>query len=181
MVFMLKPAKPQSTHSPRHAQAQRFSRLLRGASVLALSWLPFLGACTISLPFKYPEPVGTGSPEDRLLVSVTHAKLHPDKRAAFDEQTMVVFNAMAHHPGVVAYAIRRELFGNQVWTVSVWRDDASRMKFFMSEVHQRAIYMSEDAIETVRYKRVTIQRSELPLSWGRALALLAESEKPQKP
>jgi cytochrome c553 len=52
------------------------------------------------------------------------------------------------------------LLGQQVWTLSVWRDQASRMRFFMSEGHQRAIYMSQDAIESVRYKRIEVQRSE---------------------
>lgn len=137
-----------------------------------LASLPLLGACTISMPLSYGPTGREGLPEDRLQVSITHATLYPDKRRVFDEQTMLVYREMDKQPGLVAYAIRRELFGNQVWTISVWRDQDSRMRFFMSDVHQRAIYMSQDAIESVRYKRIDVRRSELPLSWHRVERIL---------
>jgi hypothetical protein len=144
-------------------------------SVIALmASLPLLGACTISMPFTYGPLGNIGVPEELLQVSITHATLYPDKRDVFDQQTMVVYREMDKQSGLVAYGIRRELFGNQVWTVSVWRDHESRMKFFMSDVHQRAIYMSQDAIETVRYKRIDVQRRELPLTWDRVEQILKQ-------
>jgi hypothetical protein len=151
----------------------RAKRLSPVRSLMAvIASVPLLGACSISMPFTYAPSAKKGLPQDRLQVSITHATLHPDKRGIFDEQTMLVYREMDQQAGLVAYAIRRELFGNQVWTVSVWRDHESRMKFFMSDVHQRAIYMSQDAIETVRYKRVEMQRSELPLGWDKVKQML---------
>lgn len=150
-------------------------------AVIILGCLPWVGACTVSMPYRSVERGETGSPDEKLLVSVTHATLDPSKRAPFDEHTMLVNSAMASQPGLVAYSLRRELLGNDVWTYTIWRDEASRTNFFMSEQHRQAMASGSGAIETMRYKRMEIRRSELPFSWSRALQLLNESADSKKP
>jgi heme-degrading monooxygenase HmoA len=174
---------PLDDQAPPDSQAGPPSWLSRFTmrTLVALACLPWLGACTVSMPYRSVERGATGSPDDKLLVSVTHATLDPDKRAPFDRHTMLVNSAMLAQPGLVAYSLRRELLGNDVWTLTIWRDEASRTNFFMSEQHQQAMASGSGAIETMRYRRMEIRRSELPFSWDRALQLLNESADRKKP
>jgi heme-degrading monooxygenase HmoA len=81
---------------------------------------------------------------------------------------------MATQPGLIGYSARRELFGSEAWTMSVWASDAARARFVRSAVHQEAIAKSEPAIVTVRLKRLNMARKDVPRDWAGVLALLAQ-------
>ncbi len=157
--------------SSKTSFARLFKRLL---SVLAL--LPVLNGCAISTPF--PDLAG-GPPElaDKPVVLVlTHITVNTDNRTEFDVQTKMVIKSLSKQPGLLGYSARRELFGNQGWTLSVWENDAMRAQFVGSAIHQQAILKSAPAIVSVGFKRLTLPRSKLPANWNEALALLATPE-----
>ncbi|MEM6532705.1 MAG: hypothetical protein AAF654_08770 [Myxococcota bacterium] len=129
-------------------------------------------ACVVGTPWKRFEP-----PTGPVLVSITHAVLNPNARDAFDDYVFVVADAMdrGEIPGLVGYRIRKEVFGDEVWTMSAWRSAKDLSAFVRSEVHARAIRAGRGAIVTMTSKRVTLSADEIPLGWDRAEALLADS------
>lgn len=119
-----------------------------------LPLLFFLG-CTLSRPVSGPgydrsqkrfkHPAGS-----ELVVAVTNARLHYWRRGPFDRYTQEVYAKMDTHEGYLGGAIKREIFGREVWTFTVWRDKAALKKFVHSAGHLNAMYMAMEAIEVMR-------------------------------
>lgn len=152
--------------------AHLFTALRALLPALGLSLL--LGACALSTPFPRIDPSAAGKPDDAVVLVLTHIVVAGDRRDEFDRQTRRVIDSMATQPGLIGYSARRELFGNEAWTMSVWDSDAARARFVRSAVHQEAIAKSEPAIVTVRLKRLNMARKDVPRDWAAALALLAQ-------
>lgn len=145
----------------------------RGRAVALLSALTMLlKACAVGLPV----PQVSADADAPLVLVLTRVVVDGAQRAEFDRQTRRVIASMDQHPGLLGYAARRELFGNQGWTMSVWADDASRAAFVRSAVHRQAIARSLPALITVELKRLTVPRRELPTDWDAVLRLLADPE-----
>ena len=140
-----------------------------------------LGGCAAETPFRgpgYDAKRGViGGVGDKLVVSVTAAAVKdtPEARAVFWDYVDQVEASLPDRPGFVGYSKRRELFGNTAWTLTVWADSASLIAFIDSEPHRTAIRAASDSFDDARFARVTVDRSEVPVSWERALALLETS------
>ena len=139
----------------------------------------FASGCTVGKPFRGPgfEPgrgVTLEEAGDTVLVAITHTVLNRDRmaRRAFGRHLWKVVDAMPEQPGLVGYSVRRELFGDEAWTLSVWVDEASLEGFVRSEAHRNAIAVGGRALESVRFARIELEAEELPLEWPRALELL---------
>lgn len=160
----------------RHATCAAPARFVAGrrfvAMTLVASLALLLKSCTVGLPV----PQVTADAEAPVVLVVTRVVVDTAQRAEFDRQTRRVMASMDQHPGLLGYAARRELFGNQGWTMSVWTDDASRAAFVRSAVHREAIARSLPALITVELKRLTVPRTELPADWDAVLRLLADPD-----
>ncbi len=152
--------------------------LTRMRAVVAVVSALALSGCSISTPFR-----GSGYDTDRgvildggdtVYVSITHAVLAKDRRlrSTFWTHVRRVEASLQQRPGFVAYSMRRQLFGNEAWTMTVWADESSVKAFINSDAHQRAIGSAAAALTAAHFARVELQREELPLSWERALELL---------
>jgi len=142
--------------------------------VLLLLLVPALGACTIALPYR--DLSGGRAPESPTrVVALTYAVLDAAKRAPFDRGSAEVMRSLPQQPGIVGYRLRREIFGDAVWTMTVWESDAAWAAFVRSPVHLAAIREGSGAIRQGRFAHVEVPASETPLSWKRALEVL-ESE-----
>ncbi|MDJ0951410.1 MAG: hypothetical protein QNJ94_21065 [Alphaproteobacteria bacterium] len=137
-----------------------------------------LGGCAISTPFRGPgyDPNKgvTLEGEGKVVVSLTEAVLRADgeRRPVFWANVGRVEASLEGREGLVGYAMRRQLFGNQAWTMTVWADEASLIAFVESAAHQTAIREAGGALEAARFARVAIDREDIPISWERALELL---------
>ncbi|AOF82336.1 antibiotic biosynthesis monooxygenase family protein [Methyloversatilis sp. RAC08] len=140
--------------------------MVAGLSALA-------GACALSTPFPRIDRAVAGEADDTVVLVLTHIIVDGARRDEFDRQTRRVIDSMSTQPGLIGYSARRELFGNEAWTMSVWASDAARARFVRSAVHQEAIAKSESAIVTVRLKRLNMARKDVPRDWAAALELLA--------
>ncbi len=150
-----------------------FSRMASRALV-ALAVVPLLSACAISTPFpRLKEVLGEGA-DDPVVVVLTHIVVNSDQRSEFDRQTRRVLDSLPSHNGMLGYSARRQIFGSEAWTMSVWASDADRAEFVRSAVHQEAIAKSAPAIVNIQLKRLTLARKNVPAGWPRALELLAE-------
>lgn len=161
------------------ARRRRLSLLTLALLVLGAACLE---GCTIARPFEGPgwDPDGgvTLAGPDRVAVALTHATLDKALRDPFDEHSERVVDSLleGRHPGLIAFSTRRELIGDEVWTMTVWRDAPDLQRFFTSDVHGEAMSTASDAILRIHTRRLTLSRKELPLTWERALALLVEAQ-----
>ena len=149
------------------------------------SALAVLGGCTISTPFKGPgynrgAGVAFDQSTDTVVVALTHAVVGKD-RDNFDRGVSRVVDSLAQQPGLIGYSLRRELFGNEAWTLTVWRDEASLDAFVRSSAHQQAIRSGAAELVAANFRRLELPASEIPIDWEHALEYLATSQKAYKP
>ena len=149
-----------------------FSRM-ESRALMALAVVPLLGACAISTPFPRLKMSGAGA-DDQVVVVLTHIVVDANQRSEFDRQTRRVIDSLPSHSGMLGYSARRQIFGNEAWTMSMWASDADRAGFVRSAVHQEAIAKSAPAIVNIQLKRLSLTRKDVPAGWPRALELLAE-------
>jgi hypothetical protein len=149
----------------------------RGASAVLLSTLAaLLNACAIGTPWPRLAPVSAGAADDTVALVLTRVVVDAKQRGEFDRQNRRVLASMDQHAGLVGYAARRQLFGNQGWTMSVWLNDEARAAFVRSAVHREAIARSMPALLTVELKRLTVARKDLPADWDAVLRMLADPD-----
>jgi len=84
-------------------------------------------------------------------------------------------------PGLITYSLRREIFGTQEWTMTVWKSTDTRDAFGGSPAHRGAMKLTSILVNDFNVQRFVMRRDELPLSWTDALAKLsvARTEKEQ--
>ncbi len=133
----------------------------------------FLTGCAISTPQRLAPTEPGDSPDMRVYVSITQARVRPEHRAEFGELTRRVAALLEQGPpGLVSHSIRRELLGSQAWTLTAWRSPEARDLFAALPAHVEAMAAGRRLFSELRVKRLELRRDELPLSWARALALL---------
>ena len=135
-----------------------------------------LTGCAISTPWPRPALAGADRSDDLVVLVLTRVVVDPEQRGEFDRQNSRVMASMNSHPGLIGYAARRELFGDQGWTLSVWANDEARAAFVRSAVHREAIAKSLPALRGVELKRLTVARKDLPANWDQVLRLLADPD-----
>lgn len=150
---------------------------LLGALTLATAALAALTGCTIATPYRAGSESAPPSPDARRVVVITHAVLDRQARAEFDRQTRRVAESLRGQPGLIGYSLRRELLGDEVWTMTEWRDEAARARFVASPIHREAMAGGASALRSVRFARIELPAAQLPLTWSRALELLEQHER----
>ena len=164
-----------------HSQLPRLPRAVV-ALLLALA-PPLLTGCTAARPFVGPgyEPgrgVVDAEAGDTVVVALTTATLDSARRLAFDAHVSEVLRELPGHEGLIGFSARKELFGDRVWTMTVWRDEESLDRFVDSTVHRRAMSAGSPAMVSFRSRSLEVPVDEVPLAWGRAIELLDEADDP---
>jgi heme-degrading monooxygenase HmoA len=147
---------------------------LRIISISALGLV--LGGCAISTPFKGPGfadgRVKDSAPDARVVVSFTYAKVNDEQRAVFFDHVDRVVKSLPAQSGLIGYSIRRELLGDQVWTMTVWRSEEDRARFVLAQTHAEAMRAGMPALMAVRFARTEWPADQVPPSWKKAEDLL---------
>jgi heme-degrading monooxygenase HmoA len=135
-----------------------------------------LTGCTLSTPFHYRDPAATQNVGE-VVIGITHIVLKQDSkaRATFWEAERRVDSVMLDQPGLIGYAKRLEVFGDEAWTMSAWVDSASLNAFVRSDAHQKAMADARNSYVDARFARTTIPSHRVPLSWVEVLAILERS------
>lgn len=174
---------PQSAElAPSNLVKDRLPRRLFMIAMLAgitVGLAPvFMGGCTIARGFDGPG-FDDGSvqsiPADQpVTVMLTYGKLDGDKREPFDRYVGIIDDALPQSPGLIGYSLRKELFGDEVWTMSVWDSQDSLWRFVYGDVHGAA--MSEASEASIIFTSALFERpaGEIPLDWEEAEQILAE-------
>jgi heme-degrading monooxygenase HmoA len=153
---------------------------LRTLSLTALAAL--VTGCSVSMPFKWvdglshQQGIDNGTSNEQVIVAITHGTIDPEKRKSFDEAAFRVLDSLPAQSGLVGYSVRRQLFGKEVWTATVWTDEASIQRFVRAPAHAQAVSQSGSAVQQLRYTRLNIRRAELPISWDRLLQAVQANE-----
>lgn len=137
----------------------------------------WLSGCAIGTPWPRIESRPEAGAQAPVVLVLTRVVVDGPNRSEFDRQNRRVLDSMPTHPGLIGFAARRELFGNQGWTMSVWVDDEARRRFVGSTVHREAMQQARPSLLTVDTRRLTVARQDLPQGWEQALALLAHPDR----
>lgn len=133
-----------------------------------------LAGCTVATPFK-----GTIArldvPEDQpVYVGLTEVVLGDDraKNKVFWRQIDSVYDSLDGQAGLLGYSVRRELFGNTGWTMTVWEDAAAMRSFVQGPAHRAARAAASDAVFVSTFYSAEFKAGEVPLAWDDAINLL---------
>ncbi|HEX4871293.1 MAG TPA: antibiotic biosynthesis monooxygenase family protein [Nevskiaceae bacterium] len=150
---------------------RRWRSRLAGSAAVLIGALG-LGACSIGTPYRSLEGPAAGGER---VVALTHARLGEDAaaRGRFWEGVWRVEGALARQPGLVGHRLRRSLLGREVWTMTVWQDEASLEAFVRSPLHQQAMREGVAALSFIETARLRLPAERLPPSWDEAEAALA--------
>jgi len=149
---------------------------LLACASLACAWLAT--ACRVATPFRGPgldddQGVRAEVPET-VVVALTAGRIEVGGAGRFAARLDEVLSVLPANDGLVAFTVRRELFGSRVWTMSAWRDDDSLDRFLASPEHVRAVRDGGIPRSSVDFVRVALPKALLPLSWPQAERLLAD-------
>ncbi len=133
--------------------------------------------CAVSSPFRGPGVSRWSGrlnldPEQSVVVAWTQARLDPDRRKSFDQATHRVFRELGSQPGLLGYSVRTRIGAAEVWTMTVWMDEASLDAFLASKLHRSAIRDGRGSLVGGRTLRRSFPAAKVPLPWAMAEGLL---------
>jgi heme-degrading monooxygenase HmoA len=145
---------------------------------LTFALLPLLLlGCKVSTPFAGAFQDGSLPDDTDVLVAITYIEIGDDalQNKAFWREVANVEASLEGMPGFLGYSLRRELFGNKAWTMTVWRDEASLTAFVASPVHRAAIVGGSPSLRKARFARLETKKADVPIDWDVAKNYLAEN------
>lgn len=152
--------------------------MLRWRCGLVLGAMLALAGCSVSTPFAGPDGRGanfaSASPDAVAVLSITHITLKDDRvlRSQFWDAVGRIDRAMLSQPGLLGYSRRTEILGDEAWTATVWRDEASLVAFLASPAHAAAMREQRDVFTDARFARVRMPERQVPTAWNDLLTLL---------
>lgn len=135
-----------------------------------------LTSCRLAKPFSGPiTSMMNHSAKETAVVGLTYVKTGKDgsKNDLFWEQVMKLDDYLPNIKGYLGHSIRRVPLGKEGWTMTVWENEEYLNAFVTGNAHQTAMAIGLGAVAKARFARVTILRSEVPISWAKAEQILA--------
>lgn len=122
-------------------------------------------------------------PDTDYLVILTHYPLKAGRRTSrVLSYVRLIQRRLERCEGLVGFAFRANFYRQQVWTLSVWQDQAALRAFLDDVIHEQA---SEDLtayVEDAVTRQWWVAGREVPPSWEDALAQLDDpSAEPYRP
>ena len=137
----------------------------------------FFSSCSFSPKFSGPKfDIKTNklmiNPNQEVVLALTNAKLLRSKRSGFDSRSREIFKNIKSYDGYIGGTVKVEVFGDEVWTMTVWEDEISLNKFVESSRHLDAMYMTSDAMVKFKHTHLKVQAKDLPYSWSQVQNIL---------
>jgi heme-degrading monooxygenase HmoA len=149
-------------------------------SLLSGMLLPCLTSCKIATPFRGSgyDSQAAQSIDQEVIVALTHVVLGADSalNQRFWDFVFAIEKELPTTKGALGHSVRKKIFSDEGWTMSVWSDEESLLEFVNSGLHKRAVEEAGRAIKSVRYARVRLSKSQTPISWEIAEELLEKNE-----
>lgn len=137
-----------------------------------------LAGCAIASPFKKSPKIDSSliDPDTIVVVALTevHTKGSILEQITFWKRVSSVRNSLEDNQGFLGGSIRRQIFGNQAWTMTVWENEDSLDDFIYSKEHERAMKEGAPAVESNRFYRMNRPWKDVPLAWEEVEILIKE-------
>lgn len=138
-------------------------------------------SCEVARPFSGPgytkgRGVTLEGAGPTVMVGITNAQVDGATRGVFDEYTRKTIESLPMNPGFIGYSVRSRVLGNEVWTMTIWRDEASMEQFVGSPVHRAAMREGLAPVRRARFLRFELETSEVPPRWEDVLRRLEATE-----
>lgn len=137
-------------------------------TLLTITLFSYLPSCTYTAPFRQVH--GVPDSTKMAVVTLSAVEYQAGQRSAFFADTKRVLSVLPQQSGLLGYSYRFQVFGRQAWTMTVWKDEASRDRFAASPSHRAAIKNSRSTAQNMRFISVPLPVSELPMKWPEAAA-----------
>jgi heme-degrading monooxygenase HmoA len=136
----------------------------------ALVLLAVFSGCSYTAPYR--RLASTEKAGGTAIVTFSQVEHRPGQRKAFFTDTKRVLAELPSQEGLLGYSFRFQLLGRKAWTMTAWKDEASRDKFARSGAHRIAARNSSATAQNMKFVSVSVPAESLPLSWAEGLKLL---------
>jgi heme-degrading monooxygenase HmoA len=140
-----------------------------------------LVGCAVARPFSGPgytkhQGVTLDGAGTNVVVGVTNAQVDGAARGVFDEFTRRTIESLASNDGFIGYSVRSRPLGNEVWTMTVWRDSPALDSFVQSPAHRAAMREGLAPVVRAKFLRFEVPAAEVPPTWESVLDRLKRVE-----
>jgi heme-degrading monooxygenase HmoA len=143
---------------------------------IILMFLSFLFNCKISTPFK---KFNTTIPKDQIvIIGLTYIEVGKESHHTkiFWNHVFSIKDSIQENDGILGISIRRELFGNRGWTMTIWKDEDSLDSFVEGKRHRIAMKEGMPALIKTKFLRIERRYEEIPIAWKEVEKLLEDLE-----
>jgi hypothetical protein len=124
----------------------------------------------LALPWKSFRTPATG---EELLAMVSYLPLKRFRRTPrFFGHVRAIQGQLQRAEGLVGYSLRAKLFKRDYWTLSVWNDEASLMRFVRNLPHGDVMRSLSGDMGSTQFVRWRLSGSATPPRWDDALRRL---------
>ncbi|HEX4878511.1 MAG TPA: hypothetical protein VFV39_01590 [Limnobacter sp.] len=127
---------------------------------------------SISTPMSFPKGKQAVATQARLVV--THATIKARQSSRFYDLSEAVVDSLKNQPGVLAYSVRRQVFGNQAWTLTLWEGESGTSAFVNNTAHAKAMASVNEVLDCARFLRVNWSGPVKDLRWEDVLARMEQ-------
>lgn len=143
--------------------------------LITLALFALTTACTVAQPFDGPGVDDAMARRAPLIAAITHTRIAEGGEELFEEQLDAIVEQQDDHEGFVGRSLRTEVPGRIRWTLTVWDDEESMMRFVTEGAHLDAMLNWRGAIDGVRSAVWMIHPDDhFPPTWDEALERLEE-------
>lgn len=127
-------------------------------------------SCAYTAPYRRVEAIPDQT--KTAVVTLSAVESRPGQRRTFFADTKRVLADLPKQSGLLGYSYRFQIIGRRAWTMTAWKDEASRDRFAASPIHRAAVKNSRFTAQNMRFVSVEVPVSKLPMQWSEALRLL---------
>ncbi len=147
--------------------------------IMLATFISTIVGCTIASPFQKSSKIDSTliKPETIVLVALTEVETKGSilEQITFWKRVSSVRSSLEDNKGYLGGCIRRQVFGNRAWTMTVWENEDSLEGFVYSREHERAMKEGAPAVEANRFYRIRKPWKHIPLPWKDVEMLVREN------
>ncbi len=150
-------------------------KLLRTLFVTGV--LPILSGCFhLGPPFKAADQFAQVPSGRTVVVGISHVTLgdEQEKNRVFWDYSRQVVESLPDNEGYLGHKLRKKLFVDEAWTMTVWADEDALNRFVRSTRHAMAMGKGLPAVKSARFVRLTLPRAQTPLDWDTAEQMMSK-------